>query len=178
VNNFFSTVNLARLGWQIIRLDAGFSLILGLLAALAGGSLTFLGNGPGGGYGIPDLLFLLAALAGIPGLLRAIVGMRRGERGTARWALVFIGPLLISFGYILIAHSLDPCLLGMWDLASRLGGNIPLCERFGPELNVHTRFHYLWHILPTLPIVWLYGRVLKNRLPEVAAGRRQYETGA
>jgi len=38
---------LARLGWKIILLDSGISLILGLLAALVGGSLNYLGNGAG-----------------------------------------------------------------------------------------------------------------------------------
>ncbi|MBC8336570.1 MAG: hypothetical protein H8E29_15010 [Anaerolineales bacterium] len=168
--NFLSVQRLARLGWWIILLNSGISLILGLLAALFGGSLTALGNGAGGWNGIPDFVFSIPILLGLAGLFRGVT--QRGE-GQARWVLVFIGPLLISFGYLLIAHTFDPCLNGMWDIRSRIGETIPLCERFGSGINVHTRFHYLWHILPTLPLVWIYGRALKKQLPEVVDTKKK-----
>jgi hypothetical protein len=164
---FLSTFGLASIGWRIILLTGAISLLLGLLAALVGGRLTALGNGIGGGNGIPDLVFLLAVLMGLPGLFRGLVGVVRREKHQAKWLLVFIGPLLISSGYILIAHALDPCLNGLWDLSSRIGDTIPLCERFGSEINIHTRFHYLWHVLPALPLIWLYGNALKRWFPKI-----------
>ncbi len=159
-----SSSRLARLGWRIILLDAIISLVLGLLAALVGGSLTALGNGLGGGNGIPDLIFLIPVLLGLFLYFRRV--FKREKRKTD-WLLAFIGPLLISIGYILIAHAFDPCNNGLWDLNSQIGDSVRLCERFGSEISIHTRFHYLWHIVATLPLVWLYGVVLKTRLPEV-----------
>jgi len=94
-------------------------------------------------------------------------GLIKRDKKQTQLGLTFIGPLIISFGYILIAHTFDPCENGLWDMSSRIGETIALCERFGSGINIHTRFHYLWHILPTVPLVWLYGVVLKNRLPEV-----------
>ena len=159
-----STSGLARLGWRIILLVSGISLLLGLLAALVGGSLTALGNGPGGGNDIPDLVFSISIILGLFLVFRGVI---KREKTKTRWLFVFVGPLLISIGYILIAHTFDPCDNGLWDLSSRIGESIPLCERFGSEINIHTRFHYLWHIVPTLPLVWLYGVILIKRLPEV-----------
>ncbi len=163
-NRLLSAYGLARMGWRIILINCGLSLFLGLLAAVVGGPLTALGNGIGGANGIPDLVFLIAVLLGLPGLIRGITGIIKKEYHQVKWVFVFAGPLFISTGYILIAHALDPCLNGLWDLSSRIGNTIPLCERFGPEINIHTRFHYLWHVLPTLPLVWLYGYFLNKRL--------------
>lgn len=170
-----SSSGLPRLGWRIILLDSGISLFLGLLVALIGGSLTTLGNGAGGGNGIPDLFFTLALLLGIPGLYLGVRGMIKRDEKQTQLALTFIGPLIISLGYILIAHTFDPCENGLWDLNSQIGETIPLCERFGSGINIHTRFHYLWHIVPTLPLVWLYGVLLKKRLPEALAKSQEKE---
>lgn len=159
-----SSSRLARFGWKIILIDSVISLFLGLLAALAGGSFTALGNGFGGGNGIPDLVFAFPMLLGLFLVLRSVI---KKEDKKSFWLFAFIGPLIISFGYVLIAHTFDPCYNGLWDMSSRIDGRIFLCERFGREINIHTRFHYLWHILPTLPLVWIYGYLLKKRLPEV-----------
>ena len=163
----FSVVGLAHLGWWMIVVNTVLSLFLGLIALLFGDPFSVFGSGPGGGNGIPDLVFLLAALLGLPGLVKAINGLVKRKDGNTRWGLVFVGPLLISFGYILIAHAVDPCFNGIWDMSSRIGDSIRLCERFGSELNVDTRFHYFWHIFWALPLIWLYGLVLKRKLPEV-----------
>ena len=167
MKQFLGAKNLANIGWRLVFWTAVVSLVLGTAAALVGGPLTVLGNGFGGLYGLPDLFFLIALLLGVPGLIRGIIGSIKRNAKAARWILVFLGPLIISFGYVLIAHSLDPCDNGIWDLTTRLPGTIPACERFGSEINVHTRFHLFWHILPTLPLVWIYWKVLQRRLPEV-----------
>lgn len=163
----FSHTGLAKIGWHLIYWDTILSLGLGLLTALVGGALTPLGDGLGGGYGIPELLFLVAILLGLPGLFRGIGGLFKWDWEQAMWVIVFIGPLIIAVGYILIPHALDPCVNAIWDLTSQIGDSIPLCQRFDNDLNVHTRFHYVWHILPTLPLVWLYRKMLEKRRPEV-----------
>lgn len=160
---------LAQIGWRIILWNTAIGLVLGLLATLVGGVLIPLGSGLGGGYAIPDLLYLLAALLGLPGMFRGIAGIIKQKKDETKWSLVFIAPLLISVGYILIAHAIDPCINEIWSLSDRIGNSIPLCERFGQDINIHTRFHYLWHILPALPLVWLYGRMLRSWLPGVRA---------
>jgi hypothetical protein len=170
--SWFSTSGAVSLGWRIIILDSVISLLLGLLAALAGGSFTALGNGFGGGNGIPDLVFLIPVLIGLFLIFRSVI---KREDNKSFWLFAFIGPLIISIGYVQIAHTFDPCYNGLWDLSSRIDGRIALCERFGSEINIHTRFHYLWHIVPTLPLVWLYGVLLKKRLPEVLEKKQTKE---
>ena len=121
------------------------SLIGGIAAAVGGGSLTNLGSGAGGLFGIPSILTtLIAVFLAIP----AAVGMVRQTRrsGWLRGATVTVaGAWIVSTGYfVVVAHAIDPCLNGWWESSSRIGDQ-PLCERFGSELNVHTRFHLLAH---------------------------------
>jgi hypothetical protein len=154
---------LTHWGGQLIVFDVWISLIFGLIAALFGGRFERFGVGIGGGYGVPDLIFLVAALFGLPSFLHGLRLLIGRERGASRWLLAFLGPLLISFAYILVPHTLDPCSNGLWTLTDQIGTSVQLCERFGSDIDIHTRFHYLWHILPTLPFVWIYRKVMPVR---------------
>ena len=121
------------------------SLIGGIAAALVGGSLSDLGSGAGGLFGIPSILTtLIALLMAIPA---AVAVSRQALRspGWLRAAVVTgIGAWVVAIGYFVVAHAVDPCVNGWWDGRSRIGDQ-PLCERFGSELNWHTRFHLLAH---------------------------------
>ena len=48
-----------------------------------------------------------------------------------------------------------PCVNGWWDARSRIGDQL-LCERFGSELNWHTRFHLLAHAAPASVLLGAY----------------------
>lgn len=131
-------------------------MVLGLTAALAGGPLAELGSGPGGLFGLPFLFLVLVVLGlGIPGAIRSGIAPGPAGRRVGRAAVLLMGPVAVALGFLAIAHALDPCVNGWWDTESRLG-SIPLCERFGPELNVHTRFHLLAHAAPAAALVVLY----------------------
>ena len=153
----------ARWSFWLIVINLAVWFLLGVLAALIGGPLTNLGNGLGGGWGMADLLFGLAMLLALPSLFVGFYDLFKKRSGAVSKIMAYIFALTIALGYIFIAHSLDPCFLGIWTIFSKLGA-IPLCEFFGPELNIHTRFHLLWHVLPTLPLVLLYGLILKRQL--------------
>lgn len=136
--------------WTIRTLIAviAVSVVAGVAAALIGGSLTGLGSGYGGLDGYPSLLTaLIAVFLALP----AAVMAARQVRGSARWLRVPVvvagGAWLVAISYALVAHVIDPCVNGWWDLQTRVGDQ-PLCERFGSELNWHTRFHLLAHAAP------------------------------
>ncbi len=152
------------LGWQILLVTSALSVLLGILAAVFGGAFTELGRGVGGGNGFPTLIFLIPALFG---LILLVQNIFKKKKDWSLLLLVFLGPLIISFGYIIIAHEFDPCFNDLWNINSQIGDGIRLCERFGNEINIHTRFHYLWHITPTIPLIWLYGVLLKKKAPEL-----------
>lgn len=138
------------------------SVAAGAAAAIIGGPLTVLGSGAGGLLGIPAILTtLIALLLAIP----AGIGIARRTRGSPGWfrAAIVIGggAWVVAVGYFVVAHAIDPCVNGWWDGRSRIGGQ-PLCERFGAELNWHTRFHLLAHAAPAVPLLagylWAIGR--------------------
>jgi uncharacterized membrane protein YhaH (DUF805 family) len=132
------------------------SLLGGIAAALFGGSLTDLGRGAGGLYGVPSLLTTLIALfVAIP----AAVLLARQAKGSPGWlrtsVVVAAGAWVVAIGYFQVAHSVDPCVNGWWDASSRIGDQ-PLCERFGTELNWHTRFHLVAHAAPAAVLLTVY----------------------
>jgi len=155
---------LARMGLIVVVLTVSISLVLGLLAAWFGSFLTPLGSGLGGGWGIPMLALNLAMLLGLPSLLLAGADLARGRRDQAGRMLAFWGPFFVGFGFIQIAHAIDPCFRGTWTLGSYLG-SIPLCELFWPEINIHTRFHLLLHSAPAVVLVGLYWAALNRWHP-------------
>ena len=60
---------MAFAGHVVLWLNVGVFFILGVLSTLLGGTWTQLGNGPGGGEGIPALIFAIPILLGIPSLI-------------------------------------------------------------------------------------------------------------
>jgi hypothetical protein len=142
----------ARIGYWIVLITILIGLALGLIAAAAGGWWTSLGEGVGGLYGAPGATLVIAMLLGLPSLVLGFTAIvRRRWRGAVRM-LAYFGPLAIAVAFVLVPHTLDPCFQGVLGPFSRLG-DTPLCERFGLELNVHTRFHLLWHMAPTAVLV-------------------------
>lgn len=138
------------------------SVVAGAAAAIIGGPLTDLGSGAGGLFGIPSMLTaLISLLLAIP----AGIGIAKRTRNSPGWfrAAIVIsgGSWIVAVGYFVVAHAIDPCVNGWWDGSSRIGGQ-PLCERFGAELNWHTRFHLLAHAAPAAVLLagylWAIGR--------------------
>ena len=154
---------LARVALLILAVDYTLSLILGSLIATRWPFLEDWGGGFGGGNGLPVLGYVLAVVLGVPSLLAAI---QDPSKRVGR-LLAFVGPFIILVGFAGVSHALDPCVTGLWDASSRLGSQ-PLCERFGGELNIHTRFHLLHHALvPTVVLVPLYWLALGRLHPPV-----------
>jgi hypothetical protein len=129
-------------------------LILGLAAALIGGSLNSFGDGPGGLSGFPGLVLFLLSLVGIV----SAIGTRSD---LPRTAVTIIGPLAVAIAFFFVAHLLDPCVTGTWNLSTELGGG-PACELYGSELNVTSRFHLLLHALVAAPVTVLYWLALER----------------
>ena len=149
------------------------SLIGGVAAALIGGSLTDLGSGAGGLFGIPSILTTLIALfVAIPAAV-AISRQTRLSPGRLRAAIVIgSGAWIVAIGYFVVAHAVDPCVNGWWDAQSRIGDQ-PLCERFGQELNWHTRFHLLAHAAPAAVLLGAYLWAIRRwGQPDVTLHRR------
>lgn len=154
----------ARFGWWLVAVCLPVAFALGALAALFGGPLTRLGSGVGGLWGAANLGLMLAMLLGVPSLIVALVALaHRRWRGALR-AIAYVGPLALAIGYIVLPHALDPCDLGLFSPFERIG-QVRLCEQFGPEWNIHTRFHLLWHTAPTLPLAALYRLTLERWHP-------------
>ncbi len=126
----------ARLVVAVITVVVAASFVLGVVAAAVGGPLEALGNGFGGLQGVPALLLLVAALAG------PVVAWRSAQ--PRPWPAIGLWPLVVLMTFAFVAHGIDPCVIGLLDGASRLGEQ-PLCERFGSDLNIHTRYHLLLH---------------------------------
>lgn len=138
------------------------SAVAGAVAAAFGGSLTELGSGFGGLWGAPALLLTFIAL--VLGIAASVGIVRVRGPGGHRWrlaVLVFVGAWVVATGYSTVAHVVDPCVNGWWDADSRIGSQ-PLCERFGSELNWHTRFHLVAHAVPAaillVPYLWAIRR--------------------
>jgi hypothetical protein len=128
--------------------------ILGLAAALIGGSLNSFGDGPGGLSGIPGLVLFLLCLAGIVGAI--------AFRGGVLWtAAVLAGPVLVATAFFFVAHLLDPCVTGTWDMLTEVAGG-PACQFYGQYLNVAPRFHLLLHAIVAAPVALLYWLVLER----------------
>lgn len=155
---------LSVVDWMMraLTLIIAISVVAGIAAAAVGGSSSNLGRGYGGLYGLPAMLLTaLALLVVIPAVV--IVGRRLGpESGRLRIAVVVIaGVWVVAIGYSMVAHMVDPCVNGWWDARSRIGSQ-PLCERFGSELNWHTRFHLLAHAAPAAFLLGVYVYVIKQ----------------
>lgn len=138
------------------------SAVAGTVAAALGGSLTELGSGFGGLWGVPALLLTFIAL--VLGIAASVGIVRVQGPDGRRWrpaVLVFVGVWVVATGYSTVAHLVDPCVNGWWDADSRIGSQ-PLCERFGSELNWHTRFHLVAHAVPAaillVPYLWAIQR--------------------
>jgi hypothetical protein len=132
------------------------SVVGGLAAALIGRGFTDLGDGAGGLFGVPSLLLTLVALVlGLPAaaIVARLVRPADGWIGVA--VLVGAGAWVVAIGYFVVAHAVDPCVNGWWDGRSRLGSQ-PLRERFGRELNWHTRFHLLAHAASAAALFGIY----------------------
>jgi hypothetical protein len=69
--------------------------------------------------------------------------------------IYFFAFLTLSIAFTMIAHSIDPCSLKIWRL-NDVVGNQKLCERFGSEINIHTRFHLLLHTAPIVIVLLVY----------------------
>ncbi len=138
------------------------SLVAGIAAAAVGGPLSQLGSGYGGLYGLPDLLLTVSALLVIvPAVVIVARRLGPGSRRRRRAVIGATGVWVIAIGYSVVAHVLDPCLNGWWDATSRIGSE-PLCERFGSELNWHTRFHLLAHAAPAAVLLGGYQYILRR----------------
>jgi hypothetical protein len=147
--------------WAVTLIIA-ISVVAGIAAAAVGGSWSDLGEGYGGLYGLPSvLLTALALLVGIPAAV--LIARRLGpESGRLRIAVLVTGGVwVVAMGYDMVAHTVDPCVNGWWDARSRIGSQ-PLCERFGSELNWHTRFHLLAHAAPAAILLGIYTYVIKR----------------
>ncbi|MDX2379541.1 MAG: hypothetical protein QNM02_07265 [Acidimicrobiia bacterium] len=139
-----------------ITLVVVVAVVAGMVAATLGGSLTDLGSGYGGLWGLPALLLTLIAL--VLGVAAAIkIGLELSpESGRLRIVVLLVaGAWLVAMVYANVAHMVDPCANGWWDASSRVGSQ-PLCERFGSELNWHTRFHLLAHAGPAAILLVAY----------------------
>lgn len=146
------------LGWTIRSFVAviAVSLFGGIAAALVGRSLTDLGSGAGGLFGLPSILTTLIALfLAIPAAI-TVARRARHSPGWLRAAIIIgIGAWVVAIGYFVVAHAVDPCVNGWWDARTRIGDQ-PMCERFGPDLNWHTRFHLLAHAAPAAVLLGVY----------------------
>jgi hypothetical protein len=129
-------------------------LVLGLAAALGGGSLDSFGEGPGGLSGIPGLVLFVLSLVGVVSAIGA-------RSDLPRTAVTLIGPLAVFVAFFFVAHLLDPCVTGMWNLSTELGGG-RACTFYGPDLNVASRFHLLLHALAAAPVTVLYWLALQR----------------
>ncbi len=145
-----------RLMTMTITIVVVVSVVAGIGAAALGGSLTDLGSGYGGLWGLPALLLTFTALIlGVAAVIK--IGRELNpESGRSRIAmLVLAGAWVVAIGYASVAHVVDPCANGWWEASSRIGSQ-PLCERFGSELNWHSRFHLLAHAAPAAVLLGLY----------------------
>ena len=135
----------------------GVMLPLGMAAALVGGDLTSLGSGFGGlGFWSVTVLGGLVVVAVLAaGWLLAV------SRRPLEALIVVAGPLTVLVSYVYLAHSLDPCVLGLWQQGSSTGG-VPLCETVGSGIGIHRRFHLLLHSLAGIPGLILFAVGLRR----------------
>ena len=110
-----------------------------------------------GPHGEQGALEVMAAVVGVlaAGWLLAV------SRRPLEALIVVAGPLAVLVSYVYLAHSLDPCVLGLWQQGSSTGG-VPLCETFGSGIGIHTRFHLLLHSLAGIPGLILFAVGLRR----------------
>lgn len=145
-----------RLMTVTLTIVIAVGVVAGMAAVAIGGSLTNLGSGYGGLWGVPALLLTFVALIlGVAAAIAMARGLGPEERRLRRAALVLVGVWVVAIGYAEVAHLVDPCVNGWWDADSRIGSQ-PLCERFGSELNWHTRFHLFAHAAPAAALLVSY----------------------
>ncbi len=149
---------------RLMGLVIGLSLIGGIAATVAGGTLTSLGEGFGGLYGVPSLLLTIAFLLAIPITIALIRKLKPADNWLRSTLVVAGGIAVVTFGYDFAGHLIDPCINEWWDLSSQAGG-APLCERFGSEISIHTRFHLLEHAAPAAILLWGYLIALRRWTP-------------
>ena len=118
-------------------------LVVGVAAAVTGGSLNAVGAGPGGLNGLPSLFQLVLAAAGTVAAAAELVGRRRSRRT----AVLVVGPALVFVSFFQLAHALDPCANGRWGLRTEIAGE-RACQVWGGGLEIHDRFHLLMHAAP------------------------------
>ena len=135
----------------------GVMLALGMAAALVGGDLTSLGSGFGGlGFWSVSVLGGLVVVGALAASWLLAVSRRPLE------ALILVaGPLAVVVSYVYLAHSLDPCVRGLWQQGSSTGG-VPLCETVGSGIEIHKRFHLLLHALAGIPGLTLFAVGLRR----------------
>lgn len=130
-----------RLRWLLVigLLTANLLVFaMGVLAAVAGGSLSEWGEGAGGLDGwANELMTYFSFLIG----LAAAVATFRERRAVLVSTAVFATGLLISTGFLEIGHVLDPCARGWWDFSTTVGDE-RLCSTQG---EIAVRFHLLLH---------------------------------
>lgn len=126
-------------------------MIFGLLAMFLGGEWIHFGDGIGGAWGIPTLVFDIVVLLSLPNLVIWIHRLIKRIPNRIQYLIGFGGPFIISTAFILIAHALDPCSSHHWTMMD-FWGDQRLCERFGSDINIHTRFHLILHIAPIVAL--------------------------
>ena len=86
------------------------SVVAGIAAAAVGGSLSDLGTGYGGLWGMPALsLTLVAVTLGAAAAIKMGRVLRPEEHRLRLALLVFAGVWVVVFGYSEVAHLFDPC---------------------------------------------------------------------
>jgi hypothetical protein len=138
-NKFTKTAE--RLRWLLVMGILAANLVLlamGLAAGMVGGELTRWGLGAGGLDGWADLSQTLFSLV-VGGAAAVATYLER--RSILVTVGVFFTGILIGVGYLMAAHTFDPCVLGLWDSATAIG-DISLCDSHG---EIAQRFHLLLH---------------------------------
>lgn len=149
---------LARLGLWLIVASITLSTLVGIVAI---GAWPDAGEGPGGGWGVPGMVLLLAVGLGLPSAPLAVGGLVRGQWPQGRYLLAVAGPLLILVGFFFGSHLLDPCARGWLAPASES------CEWAAGSWNVHPRYHLLYHALvPTAVLVAAYVALFQRWYPD------------
>ncbi|MBC8336569.1 MAG: hypothetical protein H8E29_15005 [Anaerolineales bacterium] len=157
------------IGLLSMILVVALNLPLSLYASVSG-NRTWTLWAASGGWALPALFYLIATLLGIPSLMKG-----RDFRGTRlQRALGFLGPLAILAGFMVVAHTLDPCHRGWWDLQSRIN-NLPLCEYYWGEVTIDTRFHWLMHALPDPIFLAGYWLVLRKWHPDFTRSAQSHQ---
>jgi hypothetical protein len=131
----------AKLRWLLVigLLAANLvSFAMGSLAAVIGRGLSEWGNGAGGlgGWANEAMTFF----SYLVGFAAAIATFR--ERHTILLpAAVFATGLIISTGFLDLAHLADPCARDWWDFSTTVG-DTRMCS---PNGDIAVRFHLLLH---------------------------------